>query len=296
MRREEKGDAGREESPHSSSLTPHFKVVIPARFASTRLPGKPLLEIAGRPMVLHVVERALESGADEVWVATDHQGIADAVRARGYRVCMTSPDHPSGTDRIAEVASQRGWGDDEIVVNVQGDEPLIEPTLIREVAQHLLNHPGAAISTACHAIHDCADLLNPNVVKVVTDRDGHALYFSRAPIPYARDAWSHSSPLHAGARASGSASGGDAPCGCTPHSSLPEGLPAYRHIGIYAYRTSFLKIYHQLQPAAIEQCEALEQLRALWHGYRIGVAMVEQAPVAGVDTEEDLQRVRRLLN
>jgi len=255
----------------------NFKVVIPARFASTRLPGKPLLDIGGRPMVLHVVERAVESGADEVWVATDHQGIADAVRAGGHQVCMTSPDHPSGTDRIAEVASQRGWGDDEIVVNVQGDEPLIEPSLIREVAQHLHDHPGAAISTACHAIQDCADLFNPNIVKVVTDREGHALYFSRAPIPWARDAWPTPSLL-------------------TPHSSLPDGLPAYRHIGIYAYRTSFLRIYKQLQPAAIEQFEALEQLRALWYGYRIAVAMVDQAPVAGVDTEEDLQRVRRILS
>jgi 3-deoxy-manno-octulosonate cytidylyltransferase (CMP-KDO synthetase) len=272
VRREEKGGAVGGESPHPSPLTPQFKVVIPARFASTRLPGKPLLDIGGRPMVLHVVERALESGADEVWVATDHQGIADAVRASGHQVCMTSPEHPSGTDRIAEVASQRGWGDDEIVVNVQGDEPLIEPSLIRAVAQHLHDHPGAAISTACHAIHDCADLFNQNVVKVVTDRDGHALYFSRAPIPWARDAFA------------------------VAQENFPTGLPAYRHIGIYAYRTAFLKIYKQLQPAAIEQFEALEQLRALWHGYRIVVAVVEQAPVAGVDTEEDLQRVRRLLN
>ncbi|HUX63290.1 3-deoxy-manno-octulosonate cytidylyltransferase [Sulfuricella sp.] len=256
---------------HPSLITVNFKVVIPARFASIRLPGKPLLDIAGRPMVLHVVERALESGADEVWVATDHQGVADAVRASGHSVCMTSPDHPSGTDRIAEVASQRGWGDDEIVVNVQGDEPLIEPSLIREVAQHLHDHPGAAISTACHAIHDGADLFNPNIVKVVTDREGHALYFSRAPIPWARDAFA-----------------------AAPE-NFPAGLPAYRHIGIYAYRTSFLKIYQQLQPASIEQFEALEQLRALWHGYRIGVAVVEQAPVAGVDTEEDLQRVRSIL-
>lgn len=284
------------DTPHPSPLTPHFKVVIPARFASTRLPGKPLLDIGGRPMVAHVVERALESGADEVWVATDHQGIADAVRDHGCQVCMTSPDHPSGTDRIAEVASQRGWSDETIVVNVQGDEPLIAPSLIRQVAQQLHDRPQAAIATACHAIHDCADLFNPNVVKVVTDREGHALYFSRAPIPYARDAWSHASPLHAGARASGSAPGGDAPCGCTPHPSLPDGLPAYRHIGIYAYRCAFLKIYNLLEPAAIEQFEALEQLRALWHGYRIGVAVVAEAPVAGVDTEEDLERVRRLVS
>lgn len=250
----------------------NFKVVIPARFASTRLPGKPLLDIGGRPMVLHVVDRALESGAEEVWVATDHQGIADVVRAGGHQVCMTSADHPSGTDRIAEVASQRGWRDDEIVVNVQGDEPLIDPSLIREVAQHLHDHPGASISTACHAIHAVADLLNPNIVKAVVDHSGHAMYFSRAPIPWARDAFA-----------------------ILPE-NIPAGLPVYRHIGIYAYRASFLKIYNQLQPAAIEQFEALEQLRALWHGYRISVAIVESAPVAGVDTEEDLQRVRRVVN
>ena len=249
----------------------NFKVVIPARFASTRLPGKPLLDIAGRPMVAHVAERALESGAEEVWVATDHQGIADAVRAHGYRVCMTSPDHPSGTDRIAEVAGMRNWGDDTVIVNVQGDEPLIEPSLIRDVAHHLHGHPQAAIATACHAIHDRADHFNPNIVKVVVDREACALYFSRAPIPYARDVFA------------------------SPSGGFPEDLPAYRHIGIYAYRTSFLKIYHRLQPAAIEQFEALEQLRALWHGYRISVAVVEQAPAAGVDTEEDLQRVRRLV-
>ncbi|MDD5241144.1 MAG: 3-deoxy-manno-octulosonate cytidylyltransferase [Sulfuricella sp.] len=255
----------------------NFKVVIPARFASTRLPGKPLLDIGGRPMVAHVVERALESGADEVWVATDHQGVADAVRGHGCQVCMTSPDHPSGTDRIAEVASLRGWGDETIVVNVQGDEPLIAPALIRQVAQQLHDHPLAAIATACHAIHDCTDLFNPNIVKVVTDREGYALYFSRAPIPYARDAWASASPP-------------------PPHSSLPEGLPVYRHIGIYAYRSAFLKIYNRLEPAAIEQFEALEQLRALWHGYRIGVAVVAQAPVAGVDTQEDLERVRSLIS
>ncbi|MGE5027863.1 MAG: 3-deoxy-manno-octulosonate cytidylyltransferase [Betaproteobacteria bacterium] len=249
----------------------NFKVVIPARFASTRLPGKPLLDIAGRPMGVHVAERAAESGAGEVWVATDHEGIAAAVRAHGYQVCMTSPDHPSGTDRIAEVAGERRWDGDEIVVNVQGDEPLIAPSLIRQVAQQLHDRPLAAIATACHAIHDRADHFNPNVVKVVVDREGHALYFSRAPIPYARDAFAASSE------------------------SFPGELPAYRHIGIYAYRASFLKIYNRLQPAAIEQFEALEQLRALWHGYRIGVAVAAEAPAAGVDTEEDLERVRRLV-
>jgi len=283
------------DTPHSSLLTPHFKAVIPARHASTRLPGKPLLEIAGKPMVVHVVERAIESGAAEVWVATDTQAIADAVAAYGYHACLTSPDHATGTDRIAEVVARRGWRDDAIIVNVQGDEPLIAPRLIREVAQHLVAHPQAAISTACHAIHDRETLFNPNVVKVVADRQGFALYFSRAPIPYARDAWANASPLHAGARASGSAPGGDAPCGCTPHPSLPEGLPAYRHIGIYAYRAAFLKEYHRLEPAAMEQFEALEQLRAMWHGYKISVVETDEAPAAGVDTPEDLERVRKLI-
>lgn len=247
-----------------------FKAVIPARHASTRLPGKPLLDIAGKPMVVHVVERAIESGADEVWVATDHAGIADAVSAHGYNVCMTSPGHTSGTDRIAEVVKQRGWGDDDIVVNVQGDEPLIAPELIRSVAQHLHDHADAAIATACHAIHDRETLFNPNVVKVVTDRQGYAMYFSRAPIPYARDAFA--SP-----------------------EGFPAGLPVFRHVGIYAYRAAFLKIYQGLEPAAIEQYEALEQLRAMWHGYRIGVAVTADAPAAGVDTPEDLERVRHML-
>jgi 3-deoxy-manno-octulosonate cytidylyltransferase (CMP-KDO synthetase) len=250
----------------------NFKAVIPARYASTRLPGKPLLDIGGKPMVVQVVERALESGADEVWVATDDERIADAVRAHGHPVCLTSAAHPSGTDRLAEVVGLRGWSDDTIVVNVQGDEPLIDPALIRNVALQLHERPQAAIATAAHAIHDRAEMFNPNVVKVVTDRDGHALYFSRAPIPYARDAW-----------------------GGAAQPALPQGLPASRHIGIYAYRAAFLKTYKQLEPAAIEQFESLEQLRALWHGYRIAVAMVTQAPAAGVDTEEDLLRVRRLM-
>ena len=257
-------------SPHSSPLSPLFRVVIPARHASTRLPGKPLLDIAGKPMVVHVVERAIESGAVEVWVATDTQAIADVVTAYGHCVCLTSPEHATGTDRIVEVVAQRGWCDDEIIVNVQGDEPLIAPRLIRKVAQRLADHPQAAISTACHAIHDRATLFNPNVVKVVTDRQGVALYFSRAPIPFARDAYAASD-------------------------DFPPGLPAYRHIGIYAYRAAFLKAYHLLEPTAIERFEALEQLRALWYGYKISVMETKDAPESGVDTLEDLERVRELM-
>ncbi len=246
-----------------------FKVVIPARHASTRLPGKPLLDIAGKPMVVRVAEQAAASGASEICVATDDAGIAEAVARHGYAAVMTRTDHPSGTDRIAEVVQQRGWGDDEIIVNVQGDEPLIDPRLIREVARNLADHPEAAIATASHAIQDKVSVFNPNIVKVVTDKNGYALYFSRAPIPYARDAY---------------AAGQE----------VPPGLPVQRHIGIYAYRAGFLKTYSQLAPAVIETFEALEQLRVLWHGYRISVAVTEHAPAAGVDTPEDLERVRQI--
>lgn len=256
---------------HPSPLIPSFKVVIPARHASTRLPGKPLLDIAGKPMVLHVVERAIESGAAEVWVATDTQAIVDVVASYGFHACLTSPEHATGTDRIAEVVTQRGWRDDEIVVNVQGDEPLIAPKLIRDVAQHLAGHPQASISTACHAISDSYALFNPHVVKVIADWHGHALYFSRAPIPYARDAW------------------------VVNTNAFPEGLPAYRHIGIYAYRVAFLKEYHLLEPTALERFEALEQLRALGYGYKISVLETEETPAAGVDTPKDLERVRNIL-
>lgn len=248
-----------------------FKVVIPARYASTRLPGKPLLDIAGKPMVVHVAERAKESGAEEVWVATDHEAIALAVEEAGLDAVLTSADHASGTDRIAEVALRLGWSDDTAVVNVQGDEPLIAPALIRDVAAQLHACSDAAIATACHPVHDRESLFNPNVVKVVSDANGYALYFSRAPIPYARDAF-----------AAGE--------------SYPAGMSAYRHIGIYAYRTAFLKVYSQLAPAPVEQLEALEQLRAMWHGYRIAVAVTDNAPAAGVDTPEDLERVRTILS
>ena len=245
-----------------------FAVVIPARFASTRLPGKPLLDLAGMPMVVHVARRARASGARSVIVATDHAGIAEAVAQHGFEAVMTAADHPSGTDRIAEVARARGWGDAQIVVNVQGDEPLIEPELIERVAATLAAAPEAAMATACCPLTSAAEFTNANVVKVVLDRSGHALYFSRAPIPYPRDAFGR------GAQA------------------LPQNLNAWRHIGLYAYRCAFLHAYGALEPAPIEQFEALEQLRALWHGFRIAVYVSTVAPVAGVDTEDDLARVR----
>ena len=246
-----------------------FLVVIPARHASSRLHAKPLADIAGKPMVVRVAERARASGARAVWVATDHQSIYDAVRLHGHQAMLTRADHASGTDRIAEAAQQLGLGDEDIVVNVQGDEPLIEPELIGEVAQALAADREASIATACHPITDPEPLLNPNVVKVVLDRTGHALYFSRAPIPYPRDSFA----LNQGA--------------------LPAGLPSYRHIGIYAYRMRYLQLYSRLEPAALERFEALEQLRALWHGHRIAVAVTAHAPQAGVDTADDLERVRR---
>lgn len=249
-----------------------FKIVIPARYASSRLPGKPLLDIAGKPMILRVLERAAQAGADEVWVATDHAGIAAVVEAAGGKVVLTSADHPSGTDRLAEVATQLGWSDDTVVVNVQGDEPLIPPTLIADAAQALAGDPTAAIATACHPLESAEEFFNPNVVKLVMGADGHALYFSRAPIPWARDAFA------------------------ADRGALPVGLPAYRHIGLYAYRAGFLKRYSSLTPSPLEQWEALEQLRAMAHGYPIRVMVLDHAPPAGVDTVDDLERVRRVFD
>ncbi len=250
-------------------MSVRFKAVVPARFASTRLPGKPLLDLGGRPMVVRVAERALASGAEEVWVATDHRPVFDAVRAHGINVVMTRADHPTGTDRLAEVVDHCGWPDDAIVVNVQGDEPLIDPALIGATAAQLAAS-GAAIATVAHAITDAAEFFNPNVVKVVFRQDGDALYFSRAPLPWARDAFAAS------------------------REALPPGFPAFRHIGLYAYRVSFLRAYASLSPAPLETEEALEQLRALWHGYRISVAIAGSMPEAGVDTPEDAERMRRI--
>ena len=247
-----------------------FTVLIPARFASTRLPGKPLADIAGKPMVVRVAERAQGSGAARVVVATDDARVEAAVAAHGIAVCMTRADHPTGTDRLAEAAALLALPDDAIVVNVQGDEPLLDPALMRRMAEVLAARPDAAIATACHPIDDAAEAFNPNVVKVVLDAAGYALYFSRATIPWARDAFA------------------------TARDALPAGLPLYRHYGLYAYRVSFLRAYPRLAPAPIERFEALEQLRALWHGYRIAVEVTHGTPAPGIDTPEDLARVRAL--
>jgi len=247
-----------------------FKVVIPARYASTRLPAKPLLDLGGKPMVVRVAERALLSGAEEVWVATDHAAVQAAAEQHGLSVLLTRADHPSGTDRLAEVAEQRGWDDDVIIVNVQGDEPLIDPALIAQTARQLAES-GADIATVAHPIDDAADFFNPNIVKVVCTAAGDALYFSRAPIPYARDHFAREA-------------GGE---------TLPDGMPAYRHVGLYAYRARFLHAYARLTPSPLEGFEALEQLRALWHGFRISVAIADHLPAAGVDTPEDAERMQK---
>ena len=219
-------------------------------------------------MVVRVAERAALSGAAAVWVATDHAEIEAACRAHGVAVMQTRADHPSGTDRLAEVAARLQLAPDAIVVNLQGDEPLMDPMLVHAVADCLASDPDAAIATACHPISSAAEFFNPNVVKVVCDARGRARAFSRAPIPYARDAFAAS------------------------NSVLPTGLPCFRHIGLYAYRARFLDAYARLPPCDWERFEALEQLRALWHGYAINVLVTPNAPPAGVDTAEDLERAR----
>lgn len=250
-----------------------FTVVIPARYASTRFPGKPLVELAGKTMVQHVYERSLESGASRVIVATDDARIESVAKGFGAEVCMTSADHPSGTDRLQEVVNKIGLADHEIVVNVQGDEPLIPAKLIDQVADNLAAHQDAGISTLAEPIETKTDLLNSNVVKVVTDIRGMALYFSRAPIAWPRDMMANN--------------------------ELPEALPSLfawrRHIGIYAYRVGFLNAYVQWSPAPIEKTESLEQLRALFNGVSIHVANAVEAPPAGVDTPEDLERLKRIM-
>lgn len=250
-----------------------FTVLIPARLASTRLPDKPLADIGGAPMVVRVAQRALLSGAVRTVVAADSPRITERCRAFGIEAVLTRADHPSGSDRLAEACGLLGLHDDDLVVNVQGDEPLIDPALINAVARLLAERADCAMSTAAHAIDTLADLHNPNIVKVVLDARGNALYFSRAPIPAARDF--PGQPWWTGA------------------SALP---PPLRHVGIYGYRVGFLRQFPTLAPAPLEQLESLEQLRALWHGHRIAVHITNHAPGPGVDTPDDLERARRLFS
>lgn len=251
---------------------PAFRIVIPARARSTRLPDKPLADVAGKPLIVRVLERARQAGADEVWVATDDARIATAVSAAGGQVVMTRSDHPTGTDRLAEVVTKLDWADDTVVVNVQGDEPLLDPGAPVLAALCLATATDCVMSTARHRIDSLADFLNPNVVKVVCSAGLRALTFSRAPIPWPRDAW----PSLAQA------------------TQLPALLPAWRHIGLYAYRAGFLRRYPGLPPGQLEQVESLEQLRVLEQGHAIAVFDAPGLPAAGVDTPEDLERVRHL--
>ena len=257
-------------TPASLAGDVRFTVLVPARYASSRLPGKPLADLGGKPMVVRVAERARASGAVRVVVATDDARIEAAARAHGVDALMTRSDHPSGTDRLAEAATALALADDAIVVNVQGDEPLLDPALMRRVAASLASSPDASIATACHRIVDAGEAFNPNVVKVVLDARRRALYFSRAPIPWARGDFSAQPP------------------------KLPPQLPIFRHYGLYAYRVAFLRAFPTLAPAPTEAFEALEQLRALHHGYRIVVDIAQGTPAPGIDTPEDLERVRRL--
>ncbi|EKP0300600.1 3-deoxy-manno-octulosonate cytidylyltransferase [Aeromonas veronii] len=245
-----------------------FVVVIPARYASTRLPGKPLADIHGKPMVQHVVEKALQSGADRVIVATDDERVQQALLSTGVEVCMTSPAHQSGTERLAEVCRYYGFAADTIIVNVQGDEPLIPPAIIRQVADNLAAAT-APMATLSVPIQDAEEAFNPNAVKVVTDKDGYALYFSRASIPWDRD------------------------CFAKSHEQIGDHYQ--RHIGIYAYRAGFIQRYIDWAPSVLEQVEALEQLRVLWYGEKIHVAQALEAPPVGVDTQADLEKVRAFL-
>jgi 3-deoxy-manno-octulosonate cytidylyltransferase (CMP-KDO synthetase) len=256
---------------HISASERGFTVVIPARMASSRLPNKPLADIGGLPMVVRVAQRASQSQARQVVVAADDARIVQACQSHGVTALLTRQDHLSGSDRLAEACQLLGLAAEDVVVNVQGDEPLILPQLINDVAMLLAQRPEASMSTAAHAIGSLEEFMNPNVVKLVMDARQSALYFSRAPIPWWRDGQSGGS-----------------------FQTLPTPAPL-RHIGIYAYRAAFLSGFPHLPPAPLETMESLEQLRVLWHGHRIAVHVTEQAPGPGVDTPEDLERVRQLL-
>lgn len=242
-----------------------FTVIIPARFASSRLPGKPLADINGKPMVVHVMERAQESGAERVIVATDHPDVEQVIRQAGGEVCLTSPDHSSGTERLAEVIERYRLPDDEIIVNIQGDEPMIPPVIVRQVAENLAGSR-AGMATLAVPIIGSEEVFNPNAVKVVRDAEGYALYFSRAPIPWDRERFALSKEN--------------------------VGDHFLRHIGIYAYRAGFVRRYVSWAPSELEKIELLEQLRVLWYGEKIHVDVAKAIPSVGVDTPEDLERVR----
>ncbi|HBS26198.1 MAG TPA: 3-deoxy-manno-octulosonate cytidylyltransferase [Gammaproteobacteria bacterium] len=250
-------------------MNPDFFTIIPARYDSSRLPGKPLVDIAGKPMVQHVYDRAVEAGSSEIVIATDDERIFNVVTAFGGKVVMTSGDHESGTDRLAEVVTQLGWADDTVVVNLQGDEPLMDPDLLRLVANNLHQHDEVGLTTLATPILQREEIFNPNAVKVVCDSAGKALYFSRAPIPWVRGNYDVSDS-----------------------SALPDTTQPLRHLGIYAYRASVLKQITKYPPCEIELAESLEQLRALWNGINIHVGIIDQVPGHGVDTEEDLELVR----
>lgn len=245
-----------------------FVVIIPARYASTRLPGKPLVDINGKPMVVHVLERARESGAERIIVATDNEEVMRAVQSVGGEVCMTRADHQSGTERLAEVVEKCGFSDDTVIVNVQGDEPMIPPAIIRQVAENLAVRD-VGMATLAVPIHSAEEAFNPNAVKVVMDAEGYALYFSRATIPWDRDRFAQS------------------------RETIGDTL--LRHIGIYGYRAGFIRRYVSWQTSPLEQIEMLEQLRVLWYGEKIHVAVASVVPGTGVDTPEDLARVRQAL-
>ncbi|KJY93212.1 MULTISPECIES: 3-deoxy-manno-octulosonate cytidylyltransferase [Vibrio] len=245
-----------------------FTVVIPARYQSTRLPGKPLADISGKPMIQWVYEQSLQAGAEKVIVATDDERVVNAVKKFGGEVCMTSADHDSGTERLAEVVELMGIPEDHVIVNVQGDEPLIPPAIITQVANNLANSQAPMATLAVEISHE-DEVFNPNAVKVLTDKDGYAMYFSRATIPWDRDHFANGGKVIA--------------------------QPLMRHIGIYAYRAGFVNTYINWAPTALEKIERLEQLRVLWYGEKIHVEVAEQVPPAGVDTLEDLEAVRKLV-
>ncbi|MFZ9035519.1 MAG: 3-deoxy-manno-octulosonate cytidylyltransferase [Francisellaceae bacterium] len=244
-------------------------IIIPARLKSTRLPNKPLLDIAGKPMIMHVYQRALQCGFDSVTVATDSKEIADVISSINAKVCMTDVNHATGTDRLAETVDKLKLKEDDIIVNIQGDEPLIPLENVKEVADLLADKPEASVATLCELIEDEEEIFNSNVVKVVMDKDGFALYFSRAPIPWQRGYFEQKQALTG---------------------------QTYRHIGLYAYRVGFLRRFAEMEPSRLESLESLEQLRVLWQGEKIAVATAKTKTPPGVDTIEDLEKIRGLMS